>query len=462
MTGNTTNSPFPTDFVWGAATAAYQIEGAYDADGRKPSVWDTLCDRPGRIWEGHTGKVACDHYNRWQEDIGIMQEIGLKAYRCSLSWSRIMPDGVGSVNQKGVDFYRRLFDKLQEVGITPWATLFHWDLPQALYDKGSWLNPESPKWFEAYAEVCAKLFGDQVTNWFTLNEPQVFVDHGYFKGWHAPGDCLSVAQCLQIGHHTLLAHGRAVQALRANCAKPPKVGYAPVGSISCPASDRPEDIAAAKTATFDARHDGRISWSVAWWTDPVYLGKYPEEALAALGKDAPKIGPDDYKIISQPLDFFGANIYTTSYFKQGADGKPEWVPHKVGHAMNTYKWAITPDALYWAGKFFYERYGKPIIITENGYAEHDFVFRDGKVHDAKRAEFIDLYLTGVERALKEGIPFAGYFYWSLMDNFEWNQGYKYRFGLVHVDYVTLKRTIKDSGYHYREIIESNGCAIHGA
>ncbi len=450
---------FPPGFAWGAATSAYQIEGASAAEGKGISVWDHFCRRPGAVWQGQSGDTACDHYRRSDEDVRLMKEIGLKAYRFSLSWPRIFPEGTGALNQRGLDFYDRLVDSLLENGIEPWVTLFHWDYPLTLHQhRGGWLNPDSPSWFAEYAQAAAGRLSDRAAHWFTINEPQVLLDHGYLKGIHAPGCRLSLGQVLQIGHHLLLAHGRAAQAIRAAAGTPLKIGWAPVGSARIPAAETPEDIEAARRSTFSVDTDEAASsvWNCAWWMDPVFLGHYPEKALKGYGRNAPKINPGDMAAIHQPLDFLGANIYTGSTFRAGAAGRPEYVPPPLGAPLNTYGWNITPDILYWAGRFYYERYQKPIVVTENGIPIVDMVFRDGCVHDPQRCEYMDTYLAGVGRALAEGIPFTGYFYWSLMDNFEWQEGCKQRFGLIYVDYPTQRRILKDSARHYAAIIARNG------
>jgi beta-glucosidase len=365
-----------------------------------------------------------------------------------------MPDGDGAVNQKGVDFYDRLFDELLKAGITPWVTLYHWNLPQSLQRRGGWMSPESPKWFEDYTAVVVDKYSDRVSHWMTINEPQVITMHGMMTGFHAPGYKLSMAENLQARHHLLLAHGRSVSTIRQRTKIPAKIGYAPVGWSRRPATENQNDVDAARIATFEV--DPATLWNSAWWMDPVFLGQYPKQGLEAYGSDAPKYSDDDMNIISQPLDFCGVNIYTASAVKAGVDGRPELIPNKVGYRMNSYDWPITPDVLYWAGKFFYERYKKPLVVTENGTCITECVSRDGSVHDPQRIEFIRDHLEYVERAINEGIDYAGYFYWSLMDNFEWHWGYKHRFGIVHVDFETGTRVIKDSGKYYAGVIRNNG------
>jgi len=290
----------------------------------------------------------------------------------------------------------------------------------------------------------------------------VVLDHGYMQGLHAPGEKTGFGTLLQIGHHILLAHGRAVQVIRSRAKAAPKVGWAPVGSLIIPATEKPADVECCRKGSFDVNPAVKNVWNCAWWADPVYLGSYPKAAFEGYGADAPTVMQGDMETICQPMDFFGANIYTASSFVCGPDGKPQRVAHPAGVALNTYEWPVTPEALYWAGRFYHDRYKKPVVITENGVCITDMVFRDGKVHDPQRCEFLDTYLSGVKRALAEGVPFAGYFYWSLMDNFEWQWGYKHRFGLVHVDFTTQKRTLKDSAFHYRDIIASGGAILHAA
>jgi beta-glucosidase len=444
--------PFPKDFIWGAATAAYQVEGAAFEDGKGLGIWDVFCRRPNAIWQGHTGEIACDHYHRYLEDVGIMKELGVNAYRMEIAWTRIIPEGTGAVNHKGLDFYDKLIDALLAAGIDPWVTLYHWNLPQALQRRGGWMNPESSKWFADFAAVVVDKFSDRVTNWMTINEPQVIINHGMFTGVHAPGYKLTMAEALAAGHNLLLAHGYAVSVIRErNRAKrPASVGFAPVGWLRRPASDDQRDIDAARTATFEV--DPSNLWNSAWWLDPVYLGKYPQQGIEVYGKDVPKFTDEDMSVISQELDFFGVNIYTGAAVKAGVDGRAESVPNQIGYRMNSYDWAITPDVLYWGGKFFYERYKKPLVITENGTCITECLSKDGRVHDPQRTEFIADHLEQVERAIAEGVPYKGYFYWSLLDNFEWAWGYKYRFGLVHVDFETGKRTIKDSGTYFAETV----------
>jgi beta-glucosidase len=448
---------FPKDFTWGAAAASYQIEGGAYEDGKGLSVWDMMCREPGRIWEGNTGDVACDHYHRYKEDIGLMSEIGLKAYRLSVSWPRVMPDGTGRVNKKGLAFYDRLVDGLLAHGIEPWVTLFHWDYPYALYRRGGWLNPESPDWFADYATIVVKKLSDRVSHWMTLNEPECFIGLGHQTGEHAPGLKLGFAQVLQAGHHALLAHGKAVQVIRAHARSKPCIGAAPVGSIRIPVSNRPGDVQAARQDMFSVT--GRNFWNNAWFADPMILGKYPEDGLRRFGKDLPAIGSRDMKTICQPLDFYGANIYWGACVRRGADGKPEGVQGPDGPPLTTMTWKVRPASLYWGPRFFYERYRLPIVITENGMANCDWVHTDGKVHDPQRIDFMRRYLTEYRRAASDGVKVKGYFYWSILDNFEWGHGYKQRFGIVFVDYATGKRTLKDSAYWYRDVIATNGRII---
>lgn len=450
---------FPQNFAWGAAAAAYQIEGAWNEDGKGPSVWDQFCHhRQDKLFENHTGDVACDHYHRYREDVALMKEIGLNAYRLSIAWTRVLPEGVGTVNQRGLDFYNRLVDALLEAGIAPWVTLFHWDYPLALYQRGGWLNRDCADWFAEYTAVVVKALGDRVKHWMTLNEPPSFMFGGHQAGEQAPGDRLPFNLVLAGSHHVLLSHGRSVQAIRANSPQPAMVGFGPTVGVKMPATESAADIEAARKLYFKAN---RSVWDLVFWTDPVYLGHYSSETMETLGPDMPRIAPGDMETIHQPLDFLGFNCYTGSRVRAGKNGEPESLPHEPGQPMGVPTWLrLAPEALYWAARFQTERYGRlPFVVTENGLGMRDWVHLDGAVHDADRIDFMHRYLRGLKRAADEGIPLGGYFYWSIMDNFEWSSGYKERFGLIHVDYRDQKRTLKDSALWYGEVIRTNGSLL---
>jgi beta-glucosidase len=448
-------SGFPASFTWGVASAAYQVEGAPLEDGKGPSVWDMFCRKPGAVWRGQNGDIACDHYHRYREDVALLRELGIPAYRFSISWPRVLPEGVGQVNQKGIDFYQRLVDALVEAGIQPWVTLFHWDYPLALYRRGGWLNRDSADWFAEYAALLAERLSDRVTHWMTLNEPQCFIGLGLQDGYHAPGDRLRFDEVLLAGHHALLAHGRAVQAIWASARSKPSIGFAPVGVTCMPATEAPADVEAARQSMFSVtRADCFLN---TWWMDPIFLGRYPEDGLALYGDAAPRVRAGDMQTIAQPLDFFGVNIYHGTFVRAGADGAPESVPLPPGYPKTTQDfWPITPAALYWGPKLFYERYGLPVVITENGQQNADVVSLDGRVHDPQRIDFLQRYLRELRRACTEGVPIRGYFQWCFTDNFEWAMGDAIRVGIVFTDYPTQRRIPKDSAYWYRDVIRSNG------
>jgi len=443
-------SGFPGNFTWGAAAASYQIEGAAREDGKGLSVWDMFCRQPGNVFEGHTGDVACDHYHRYADDVALMREIGLQAYRLSVSWPRVLPEGTGAANERGLDFYDRLVDALLEAGITPWITLFHWDYPYALFCRGGWLNPASP-------EVVVKRLSDRVTHWMTFNEPQVFLEYGHRTGSHAPGMKHGLEEVLLATHHTLLAHGRAVLAIREHAARQPLVGWAPVGAGVIPASDGEEDIAAARAATLSVRD--RNLWNNTWYSDPVFEGHYPEDGLALYGEAVPRWSEANMRVIHQPLDFYGMNIYTSPFARAAGTGLEFAKPH-AGHPRTLFNWTVAPEALRWIPRFLYERYRCPVVITENGLSNPDWVGLDGRVRDPQRIDFLTRYLRELAKAAADGVDIRGYFQWSIMDNFEWAEGYKHRFGLVHVDYRDQRRTLKDSALWYREVIRSNGASLH--
>jgi beta-glucosidase len=452
------NRGFPENFAWGSATAAYQIEGAWNEDGKGPSVWDDMTHRGGKIQSAANGDVACDHYHRWEEDADLMQRLGLNAYRLSLSWPRILPEGVGKVNAAGLDFYDRLVDGLLARGVEPWITLFHWDFPLALYRQGGWLNRDSVEWFGEYTRVVAEKLGDRVTHWITLNEPPCFAGIGHQDGWQAPGDQLSFQNVLRIAHHVLMAHGRSVQVLREFCEKDIKVGFANTGNSRIPETETEADIEAARQNLFAVRK--KTLWNMSWWMDPVFLGKYPEEGVKFFGRDMPEYSEEDMLLINQPLDFIGYNGYTGDVIRDTEKGPIE-VPDKHGHGRGMLHWCrVKPEALYWMTRFLQERYGKlPLIVTENGFPNGDWVHRDGGVHDHDRIDWIARYLEAIQRANNEGYPIEGYMYWSFMDNFEWQEGYHSRFGLVHIDYETQKRTLKDSALWYGKVATSNGALL---
>lgn len=447
---------FQKDFAWGAATSSYQIEGAAYEDGKGLHIWDVFCREKGKVFGGDTGDVACDHYHRFKEDVAIMKEMGLKAYRFSLSWPRILPEGTGKVNEAGIRFYNRLIDELLGAGIEPYITLFHWDYPYELYKKGGWMNDESPEWFGEYAKVVAENFSDRVTHYFTLNEPQCFIGLGFLQGEHAPGLRCPVKDTLLMAHNTLKGHGRAVQALREFGEQPLTVGYAPTSTILYPATKHEEDVEAARKAYFSLPDVENWSWNVSWWSDPVIFGAYPEEGLKKYEAYLPKITDADMKLISEPIDIYGQNIYNGRCVRMGQDGKPEEVKRPAGAQTTAMDWPVTPQCLYWGPKFLQERYHKPIYITENGLSCRDVVSADGRVHDAGRIDFLANYLAELKRAAADGVDIRGYFQWSLMDNFEWARGYAERFGLIYVDYDSQQRIWKDSAYWYKSVIEANG------
>ncbi len=449
--------PFPKDFAWGVATASYQVEGAANEDGKGLSVWDVFCKRKGAIFDGDTGDVACDHYHRFKEDIALIKTLGAKSYRFSISWPRVLPNGIGASNPKGLDFYSRVIDELGTHGIEPFVTIFHWDYPQALYKKGGWLNRDSADWFAEYTSLLADKFSDRVKVWATQNEPQCFIGSGLLDGTHAPGDKLTATQYLTAAHNAMRAHAKSVQVLRARAkdAKGTKVGYVLSTQVTQPASDKPEDVEAARTATFAVGN--RSQWNNSWFTDPVLLGKYPEDGVKVFGKDLPAFKPSDLDEMKQPIDFLGLNLYKAETARRGADGKPEQVPLRPGYPRAGSDWqSITPGCMYWGPRYFYDRYKLPVSVTENGLATRDQVFLDGKVHDPQRIDFMHRYLGELARAIKDGVPITGYYAWSLLDNFEWADGYKQRFGLVYVDFENQKRVPKDSFDWFKKVIAGNG------
>ncbi len=429
--------PFPKDFLWGCASAAFQVEGAHDADGKVPGIWDALTE--GHVRHGQNGNTACDHYHRFREDVAIMKQLGLKSYRFSISWPRVM-SGPDQVNEKGLQFYSDLVDELISAGIEPLVTLFHWNLPMWAYEQGGWKNQKTVDWFETYTKAVVEKLSDRVSWWMTFNEPQLFIGTGHVDGVHAP----FVHDPDHFNDYTrivMLSHGKAVRAIRALAKKPPKIGMAPTGGCYIPRDASPAAVEDAKYRTYEGEGpNGNI-----WWADPIVLGKVPAGLEGTLS-------PADLEIIHQPLDFYGFNIYTANQFWANDNN-----PHLYdGMPRTGIDWVIAPECLYWAPKFHYERYGLPILITENGMANRDFVMLDGMVHDPQRIDFIHRYLLQLKRAVEEGVPVLGYQHWSIMDNFEWAEGYEQRFGLVYVDYHTKERTIKDSGWYYADVIRSNG------
>ncbi len=447
---------FKKDFVWGAATASYQIEGAWNEDGKGLSIWDVFSHEPNKICEGHTGDVACDHYHRYKQDVKLMKQLGIKAYRFSISWPRLIPNGVGKLNPKGVEFYSNLIDELLENGIEPYITLFHWDYPYELYKKGGWLNDDSVNWFADYAARVAELFSDRVKNFITFNEPQCFIGESYLGAVHAPGLRVSYKDVFQMCHNVLKAHGAAVIALRKNAKQPIKIGYAPTGTVCYPSSENEADIEAARKNMFKCNYiNNGVMWNISWWSDPVILGKYPQDGLELYKEYLPEITDEDMKLINQPIDFFGSNIYNGEEVKSDSNGNPVIVAHKIGHGKTAIQWTVTPESLRWGPKFYYERYKLPFFITENGMSAHDVVSLDGKVHDPNRIDFLNRYLIELEKATDDGVDIGGYFQWSFMDNFEWAKGYTERFGLVYVDYETQQRIPKDSAYWYKNWIEEH-------
>lgn len=450
-TMNAERSSFRNDFTWGAAAAAYQIEGAWDTDGKGPSIWDVFSHTPGKVFRNQTGDIACDHYHRYRDDVRLMSELGLQAYRMSISWPRIVPEGTGKINATGLDFYDKLVDELLAAGVDPWVTLYHWDLPYALYLRGGWLNREIADWFAEYATVIVDRLSDRVTHWMTINEIQNFCTLGHLHGTHAPGLKLPMSEILIAAHNVLLAHGKSIGILRARSKKPVTIGWAPAGFASVPVSDTAADIEAARESMLG---NHKNAWGNAWFIDPAVLGTYPEATIPD-GARMPPIKSGDMETICQPLDFFGVNVYFGTYWKAGANG-PEEVANYDGFPMTRYNWTVLPEAMYWGSKFYYDRYELPLVITENGVSLTDWVSVDGKVHDPQRIDYLTRYLRELKKAAADGVDVRGYFHWSFMDNFEWSEGYKERFGLVYIDFPTQQRIPKDSAAWYKGVIETNG------
>jgi beta-glucosidase len=456
MTARLAGREFPHGFFWGTATSAYQIEGAWNEDGKGPSIWDTYAHMPGKIKNSDTGDVANDHYHRYKEDVALMKDIGANAYRFSICWPRIFPQGTGTPNAKGLDFYSRLVDELAAAGIAPFPTLYHWDLPQALQDKGGWRSRDTAKAFADYAGYMAEKLSDRVQHFFTLNEFYSFVDIGHggveldvggktVNLSIAPGLKLPPGELNQVRHHAVLAHGLAVQAIRARAKKGTKCGPAENIQIAVPLIETPDHVKAAESATREMN---------APYLTVMLEGKYTDGYLNSSGRDAPKFTDDDLKTIGAPVDFVGINVYRPSFYVLASDQAPGYrvIPINKSHPKMQSSWHVFgPESLYWAPKFVQSLWkAKEIHITENGCATDDEVDADGNVYDTDRVMFLKNYLAQLQRATADGVPVKGYFQWSLMDNFEWTDGYGTRFGLVYVDFKTQKRTPKLSAEWFRE------------
>jgi beta-glucosidase len=443
---------FPQGFLWGSATASYQVEGAVKEEGRGPSIWDTFSHTPGKTHDGDTGDVADDHFHRYKEDVQIMKDLGVKCYRFSVSWSRVFTTGTGAPNPLGLDFYNKMLDVLLAAGIEPFCTLYHWDLPQPLQDRGGWENRDTAKAFADYAGYTAGKLSDRVKHFMTMNEIRTFVELGYQTGTHAPGLKLDAKGVAQVAHHAVLGHGMAVQAIRASAKPGTKVGLADNLTAVTPVFDAPEHVEAAKRG---------IREENAMFLTVIQEGKYTDLYLKRLGAAAPKFTAEELAIIGSKIDFTGINIYTPAYVRADSSEKgyamvkpPASYPHMFSGWLD-----IGPEALYWAPKLVSTIWGvKEMYITENGASSADVVTPDGEIYDTDRVMYLRNYLTQLHRAVAEGVPVKGYFLWSLLDNYEWADGYEKRFGIHYVDFKTQKRTPKLSAKFYHEVIKRNGLA----
>jgi beta-glucosidase len=443
----------PAGFVWGVATSAYQIEGAVASGGRLPSIWDTFSHTPGKIAGNANGDIACDHYHRWRDDIAMMKSLGVRAYRFSIAWPRVVPDGSGPVNAAGLAFYDRLVDALLEAGIVPYPTLYHWDLPQALQDRGGWTARDTAEHFAAYAAHVAGALGDRVTDWTPLNEPLCSAWIGHLEGRHAPG-LTDIAAAVPASYHLLLGHGLATQAIRARHPGA-RVGLVNILSACEPASSSDADVEA--TARFDG-HANR------WWLDPVFGRGFPADMLEVYGVDLP-VRPGDLETIAAPLDWHGVNYYRPSVITDDPGGPPPFARETGGSGdirRTIQDWEIRAEGLEQVLVRLTKDYGaRQIYVTENGSAWADTVGEDGQVHDPDRVRYLEEHVTACGRAVHQGVPLAGYFAWSLLDNFEWADGYDPRFGLIYVDFATQRRVVKDSGHRYTGIIRSTSGEASG-
>lgn len=451
----TSTPPFPDRFLWGAATSAYQIEGSPLADGAGPSNWHRFSHTPGLVYENENGDVACDHYRLWRSDVALMKELGLTAYRFSMSWSRVLPEGTGRVNQAGLDFYRRLVEALREAGIRPFATLYHWDLPAALDDRGGWCNRDAADWFADYARVAYRALDDAVETWATLNEPWVVSDGGYLAGVLAPGH-QSRFEAPLVSHNLLRAHGAAVAAYRAAGGRK-AIGIVVNIEPKYPASASVEDAAATR------RSDAYMNRQ---FLDPIFLGRYPEELAEIYGEAWPRFPDSDFEAIRAPIDFLGINYYTRGVMRHD---EKEWhlhasrVPQRKSVRTET-AWEVYPQGLADTLRWVSERYGRfPLYVTENGAAFYDPpCVEDGDMPaDPLRVAYLRGHLRAARKAIADGADLRGYFVWSLLDNYEWSHGYSKRFGIVHVDFETQKRTPKASARFYSEVIRSAGAVLDG-
>ncbi len=442
---------FPAGFLWGSASSSYQIEGAANEGGKGESIWDRFSHTPGTIGDGSTGDVSCDFYHRYEEDIALMKKLGLCAYRMSVSWPRILPKGTGEVNREGVAFYRRVLQCLRDNGIKACLTIYHWDLPQALQNRGGWANREIVKWFEDYAKVLYAELGDLVDFWITINEPIIAAMNGHWLQEHAPG-YRDFSLALLAAHHLLMAHGAAVKAFRETGLKA-EIGCSLNIQMEYPLN--PDDERDLEAARFMTAHQN------AFYLDALYQKRYPAEYLQALesrGVALPEILEGDMELIAQRTDFLGINTYFSEFIKYDDSRWPlSAAAGKTGREVTDMGWELCPDGFYDLMEWVQKSYapGK-IIITENGVACNDWVKQNGKVEDSNRREYLERYLAEAARAIEAGVNIAGYFYWCFTDNFEWARGYAARFGIVHVDYKTQKRTVKESAYWYSEVVKNNG------
>ena len=444
-------NPFPRGFLWGAATSAYQIEGSPLADGAGASIWHRFAHTPGKTANGETGDVACDHYRRAPQDVEMMAELGLQAYRFSIAWARVLPDGRGRVNAAGLAFYDRLIDLLLARGIRPVVTLYHWDLPAALDDQGGWLNRDVADWFADYARVTVRALGDRVALWATLNEPWVVSHAGYLHGVHAPGHT-APAEAPIASHNLLRAHGAALRAIRGERGGP--AGLVVNLEPKVPASDQPEDIAATRRA------DGYMNRQ---FLDPVFFGRYPEEMADVFGSAWPRFPEADFPLIREPLDFLGINYYTRGVTRHDPAAAPLYAApvRQPDHVYTATNWEVYAPALTDVLAWVRDRYGPvPLYVTENGAAFDDPPRAAGPlVDDPQRVSYLRAHLVAARRAIGLGVDLRGYFAWSLLDNYEWSAGYTKRFGLYHVDFETQVRTPKASARFYADVIRSNGAAL---